>query len=468
MSINNINVLIAASEAVPYAKSGGLADVVGALPKALGKNKIDARVIIPLYNKIEGLTKLADFSFWLSWRECGCSLYKLDNFYFIENDYYFNRGNLYGYFDDGERFAFFSKACINAIPHLDFEPDILHCNDWQTAMIPVYCHLQKDIQTPVKTVFTIHNIEYQGKFGSEIVEDVLGLSLSEAAVMEYDSDYNFMKGAIETCHALTTVSKTYAEEIKTPFYGRGLENVILKNQFKLTGILNGIDKSKYNPQKDMLLPARFSRKRKNGKTKVKEALCQKMEFTDHNLPVFGMVGRLVKHKGIGLIASYFDELMEKPLNFVLIGTGDLPYENYFKWKAYQYKGRAAFINAFSEDLSRLIYAGSDFFIMPSISEPCGLAQMIAMRYGTVPIVRKTGGLNDTVIDYDTKTKEGNGIQFIFAETYDLNKAISYALSLYENEEDWEILVDNAFSSDFSWANSAKEYSGLYKTLLGGK
>lgn len=466
-----------ASEAVPFIKSGGLADVLGALPKALGRHRIEARLILPLYGEIrrspifEKAEHMVDVSFWLSWRNCNFSLYRVREgatvCYLIENAYYFDREGLYGYFDDGERFAFFSKAVLQAIPYLDFQPDVLHCHDWQSAMVACYRHIQKDIPEKTRnlsTVFTIHNIEYQGNYSSDIVSDVLGLSFIEAAPLEYRGQYNFMKGAIETSHLVTTVSPTYAQEIGEPFFGRGLDPVIRANREKIVGVLNGIDRSRYNPLTDASLPVRFSKARPTGKRRVKAALQEELGLADSDQPLYGMVSRLVRHKGIDLVAQTIEGLLHEGAQFVLLGTGEYHYEEYFRHLAQRHPGKVAVVTAFSEPLASRIYGGSDFFLMPSISEPCGLAQMIALRYGAVPIVRETGGLKDTVFNYDSESGEGNGIRFVWATATEFWKALLHSMDLYYSEADWPKVVQNALATDLSWVGPAAEYNKLYRSL----
>lgn len=472
-----MKVLLISTEAVPFAKSGGLGDVIGSLPKELKKQGIDARVMLPLYKSIKetygsSLSFKYSFEVPLGWRKLYCGLYEMEYkgvvFYFLDNEQYFLRERYYGHWDDGERFAFYSKASLEALQKLDYEPDILHCNEWQTALVPVF--LKTDYSwigkyAKMRTVFTIHNIEYQGRFGREILGDLLGISEFSASLLEMDGAINFMKGAIVTCDRLTTVSASYAEELKHPFFAHGLDSIIRENEYKLIGILNGIDYEVYNPYRDKTIAFRYSKNTPEKKFPNKEILQKELGLeANGTMPLIAMVGRLVEHKGMGLVTHVFDEMMAMPSQYVILGTGEPQYENFFRGKAEQYRGRVATVTAFSNNLANRIYAGADLFLMPSVSEPCGLAQMIALRYGTIPIVRETGGLRDTIAPFNPITEEGNGITFSNINAHEMLDAIRRGQEIYYNKPKWEKLMKNAFYSDFSWRKSTQNYLNVYKEL----
>ena len=473
-----MKVLFAASEAVPFAKSGGLGDVIGSLPKELCRQGHDVRVILPLSKEIKN-TRMEQLEFVgcrtipLSWRNQYCGLFRTEYegviFYFIDNEQYFMRDGYYGYYDDGERFAFFSKAVLESLDWMEFEPDIIHCHDWQTALIPIYLKtlfLREGRRTNMKTLFTIHNIAYQGRYGMEILEDLLGLDQSDRSLVEMDGDVNLMKGAIVACDRLTTVSPTYAEELHYGYYASGMESVIQRCGGKLIGILNGIDTELYDPGKTAEgVPAAYSAKSLEKKALNKEALQKSMGLeVREDLPVFSVVSRLASHKGLALLTRIFSEMMNLPLQFVLLGAGEAQFEAFFREQAARYPGKVAAKTVFSESLAHNIYAGADFLLMPSISEPCGLSQMISLRYGTVPVVRETGGLRDTVKPYLFDKKEGNGITFSSVNAHDLLGAVERSLDLFRQKEDWNKVRENGMKQDFSWKKSALRYGELYKEL----
>lgn len=473
-----MNILFISTEAEPFAKSGGLGDVIGSLPKELKKLGADVRVLLPLYKSIrdkykEKMKPMRDFTVMLSWRTLYCGVFEMKQegvtFYFIDNEQYFDRDAYYGYYDDGERFAYFSKASLEALNYIDFQPDILHCSEWQTALVPVYLKTlfrEDPCFSRLKTVFTIHNIEYQGKYDTGILQDVLGLSETDRGILEYDGAINYMKGAIVTCDRLTTVSKSYAEEILYPFYGKGLENIIKENRYKLSGVLNGIDTSLYNPFRDPCIPAKFSKNNPEKKQENKAALQSSLGLKqDGEIPLIAMIGRLAEHKGIDLVIEVFEELMKENIQFVVLGTGESKYEDFFRRKAKLYQNRMSVSNTFSAELASRIYAGADLFLMPSISEPCGLAQMISLRYGTIPIVRETGGLADSIVPYNPETGKGNGISFHSVNAQDMLGAIKRAIKLFWDKEQWNKLVANGMKSDFSWKTSSKEYLKLYREMM---
>lgn len=473
-----MNILFISTEAEPFAKSGGLGDVIGSLPGELNKLGADARVMLPLYETIrknygKSMKFVGDFSVKLSWRQQYCGIFQMEyegvTFYFLDNEQYFKRDAYYGYYDDGERFAYYSKAALDALEFIDFLPDILHCSEWQTALVPVFLKTlfkENAFYNRFRTVFTIHNIEYQGKFDSGILQDLLGLSEAERGILEYDGAINYMKGAVVTCDRLTTVSQSYAEEITYPFYGKGLEKIIKENRYKLSGILNGIDTKLYNPFRDPCIPVKYSKNNPVKKLDNKIELQSSLGLdADPEVPVISMIGRLAEHKGIDLVTAVFDELMEEKLQFVLLGTGEAKYEEFFRRKSLEYPGRMSVNTKFSAELASRIYAGSDLFLMPSISEPCGLAQMISLRYGTIPIVRETGGLKDSIEPYNPEAGTGNGITFSSVNAQDMIGAIKRAIKFYWDKEKWEILVSNGMKTDFSWKISSKEYIRLYKEIL---
>ena len=413
-----MKILYAASEAAPYAKSGGLADVAGALPKALVRDGIDCRVIMPLYGDLkfkDTLTYVTNFSVPVGWRSQYCGLFKAEHdgvtFYFIDNEYYFKRSGLYGFYDDGERFAFFSRAILETLFYTDFEPDIINCNDWQTALTPVYLNLyyrHLDKFNHIKTVFTIHNIAYQGKYGMDILEDTCGIGARDAHIVEYDGCANFMKGAIETADKVTTVSPTYAQEILDPWFSHGLDGLLRQKQYKLCGILNGIDVDVFNPATDPDIPQNYDANTvQQGKPVCKAALQDEFGLNKDGSPVMAMVTRLVGHKGVDLVRSIAEGLLQQGIELVILGSGEAQYENFFNELCARNPGRVGVYIGFNAKLAQRIYAGADIFLMPSRSEPCGLAQMVSCRYGTIPVVRETGGLRDSIHD------SGDNVGYVF-------------------------------------------------------
>ncbi|MBO4693591.1 MAG: glycogen synthase GlgA [Clostridia bacterium] len=470
-----MKVLFAASEALPFAMSGGLADVAGALPKALRRRLIGCRVIMPLYSSIseelkEKMKFICHITVPVSWRRQYCGIFEahIDGmiYYLIDNQYYFKRDGLYGYYDDAERYAFFSRAVLEVIPHIGFIPDIIHCNDWQTAMIPVYLNemYKSDKRySNIKTVFTIHNIQYQGKYGMELYGDVLGLPEGRESIVEYDSCVNLMKGAIQCADKVTTVSPTYAKEILNPYYSHGLDEILKQFTYKLTGIVNGIDTDVYNPETDSMIYKNYTVDTINDKAINKKQLQKQMNLPQKNAPLIGIVSRLVKHKGFDLVKCVFEELLKADLQFVILGSGEWEFETFFYDMAGKYKNKVALKLGFDASLAHRIYAGADIFLMPSLSEPCGLAQMVALRYGTVPIVRKTGGLNDTISD--SGDGKGNGFTFSDFNAHDMQNAVWRAVGGYADTDGWNVLRTRCMKCDNSWGSSARAYIGLYKELL---
>ena len=476
-----MNILFASPEVVPFIKTGGLADVAGSLPRALAAyEENDVRVILPLYAAIgddwrSQMTFVKYFFFHLGWRSCYCGLFELKRFgvtyYFVDNETYFKRGGLYGHFDDGERFAYFSRAVIEVPAQIGWAPDIIHCNDWQTALVPVYL-LEARWAIPelahAKSVYTIHNIEYQGRYGNSVLIDVFGLNYSyfNEGMLSFYNDVNLMKGAIMSANFVTTVSPTYAKELQFAFYAHGLEGVISEQAFKMKGILNGIDMDAFNPEKDPKIAANFSVDDLSGKAKCKAALQDQLGLeVDPDAIVIGSISRLVGHKGYDLITYAFDRMMENPkVQFVLLGTGDWSFEEFFRNAQARYPGRVSANITYSAPLSSAIYAGADVFLMPSIAEPCGLSQMLALRYGTLPIVRLTGGLKDSVPAYDPTTGEGLGFTFGNINGEDMLGAVDRALEAFQDKEAWTRLMKRGMQADFSWDKSAAEYQEIYKSI----
>ena len=476
-----MKVLYAASEAVPFCKTGGLADVAGSLPPALAAQGVETAVILPLYRRVkerfaDQLTFLCYDYVDLAWRHAYCGLFSLAyqglTYYFIDNEYYFQREGLYGQFDDGERFAYFSRAVVEVPIQLGWSPDIIHCNDWQTSLVPVYlleARHREPLLMHTKSVFTIHNIEYQGQFDRNILGDVLGLDESyfREDMLSYYGDVNLVKGAIYAADYLTTVSPTYAKELQYAFYAHGLEGVIADNYHKFTGILNGIDMEHNNPATDPFLPAPYSAADPSGKAACKAALQEKLGLNvDPDVPIIACISRLVAHKGYELVTAAFPKILEHYVQFVVLGTGDWGIESFFRMAAQEYPGRVSANLMYSAELASQLYAGADLLLMPSISEPCGLSQMIAMRYGTVPIVRLTGGLKDSVPSYNPTTGTGLGFTFGSITPGDLLGAIDRGLEAYETDRpNWTALMKRGMTTDFSWDQSAAAYEKVYQQVM---
>lgn len=476
------NIAFVASECQPFFTSGGLGDVIGSLPKKivkLDKGSWGVTVYLPLYSNISKayankLVYVGQKYVSLSWRRQYCGIYKYEEagvrYYFIDNEYYFKRERFYGYFDDAERFAFFSKAVIDVMIHLNEVPDIIHCHDWQTGLVPVYLrtlYYHSEEFKNVKRIFTIHNIEYQGKYSndSDIIEDVFGIDANDAYLLEYNGCLNIMKGAMECSNVVSTVSPSYAEEIKSSEYAHGLEAQVerVAKEGKLCGILNGIDTVFYNPKHDKALFKAFDKKDFSQKVLNKVELQKMIGLpVSEKTPLIGMVSRLVAHKGLDILRRAFDEIIKLDLQLIVLGTGDAYYEGFLKDMEAKYPKQVKIILAFNQDLARKIYASSDLFLMPSSSEPCGLSQMIASRYGAVPMVRETGGLRDSIKDFSTG--DGNGYTFEGFEPSALASMVSRAVNDY-NSEKWNELVEKVMSVDFSWKTSAKSYVKMYKNLL---
>ncbi len=468
------SVVFIGSESAPFIATGGLADVMGSLPKAIASNgNYEVSCIIPMYSAIKKEYRdkfefVTSFYVNLAWRSQYCGVFKYDyegvHYYFIDNEYYFAReGKIYGHYDDGERFGFFSKAALDTIATLQIYPDVIHCNDWQTAPAIIYLkgmYYSDPLFQRIKTVFTIHNIEYQGWYGMDCYENLFGFDGSLYKYIEFGGCINLMKAAIEMCDYVTTVSPTYANEIKYSFFAHGLEGIIEKNSHKLCGILNGIDYDFYNPSTDTHIEKNYSADDKSGKAECKKALQNLLGLPERpDVPIVAMITRLVSHKGMDLVKTVLEQFIADDVQFVLLGTGDGAYEDYFRYISNVYSDKCKAIIAFNQDLSRKIYAGSDIFLMPSKMEPCGLSQMISSRYGSVAVVRETGGLNDSIkAFYDG---EGNGYTFKDYNPYDMLYVLRLAVDNYKNKNVWERVIDNAMRSDFTWKLQAGKYEELY-------
>jgi len=474
-----VKVLFAVSECGPFAKSGGLADVAGSLPKELISLGTDIRVILPKYGTIPEeykmkMKKIRELTVSVGWRNQYCGIEELKEqgvtYYFIDNEYYFKRENLYGYYDDGERFAYFNKAVLEAVAALDFFPDILHCHDWHTAMIPYLLRTQyykKIGYGSIRTVFTIHNLQFQGIFPKEVLEDLLGIeSTSAFHHLEFYGNINFMKAALTASDKITTVSPTYKNEIQTVDYGEKLEGLLKEREEDLLGILNGIDEEFYNPANDSLIFEPFT------VTNLKKKAVNKREIQKQfglpqssKTPLLVMISRLTKQKGLDLIRSVLREILQEDIQLIILGTGDYEYEEDLRQAARIYPEKMKVYTGFNETLAHQLYAAADLFLMPSLFEPCGLGQLIAMKYGAIPIVRETGGLNDTVKAWNEFTGDGNGFSFKHYNAHDMVYTIQRAIHFYQDSEIWPILVKRVMEQDNSWAQSAFRYNRLYAELM---
>ena len=473
-------VLLAAAECAPLSKTGGLADVVGTLPQDLAKLCIDARVITPYHKVIKD--KYRDkvehmFSFYakLGWRSEYVGIERLEvngiTVYLVDNESFFGDKIYRGGEPEGEQYAFFCRAVLDCIPNLGFDPDVVHCNDWHTAIIPMLAHTQYigGMQDSLKYLITIHNIAFQGKFGFDFVHGLLGIDPGYYTYeyLVHNGCANFLKAGCVFSDRINTVSPSYAGEIRTPYYAEGLDGVLNARSSVLTGIINGIDKVSFNPHSDPLLPARYDRGHLKGKAKCKAELQAKMGLeVREDVPLVAMVTRMTEQKGFDLVAYILDELMNtEDIQFMLLGTGDARFEYFMRGAEARYPGRLCAYLGYSEELSHLVYAASDFFLMPSRFEPCGLSQMIAMRYGSLPIVRETGGLKDTVIPYNMYTGEGTGFSFANYNAHEMLDAIRKALDCYKNEETMQGLIGNAMKADFGFERSAMDYARHYIWML---
>lgn len=477
-----VKVLFAASECVPFVKTGGLADVVGALPPVLREQGVDVRVILPLYGEIpqahrEKMRHVVDFEVDLGWRKQYCGIESLQlagvTYYFVDNRYYFGRDYIYGMGgDEYERFGFFCRGVLNALPLIDFQPDVLHCHDWQAGMIPAlhkiqYAHLP--FYEKMKSVITIHNLQYQGIFGIKEVQDTLGLgdSLFTSDKLEAYGMANYLKAGIVYADEITTVSPSYAEEITTAFFGERLDGLLRARRAQLKGILNGIDVREYDPQNDEMIAQAYGPDALDGKRACKAALQRELGLTeDPDIPVVGMVTRLSGQKGLDLIDHVVQQLMDTGIQLVVLGKGEGRYVDMFSWAETAFPGRMAARFEMNFPLAHRIYAGADMFLMPSLFEPCGLSQMISLRYGTLPIVRETGGLRDTVLSYNEYTGEGNGFTFFNYNAHDMLSTVRRAVEYYHGRpETWRTMMERGMREDFSWDRSAGEYAALYGSLV---
>ena len=477
-----MKILFAASEAVPFVKTGGLGDVVGALAPVLAAEGHDVRVIIPMFGSIsqeyqQQMSHVCDFEVQLGWRRqyCGIETLKKDGvtWYFMDNKYYFGRPYIYGMGgDEYERFGFFCRGVLNMLPMIEFQPDVIHAHDWQSGMIPAllkiqYAHLP--FYSGIKTVFTIHNLQYQGIFGIREVQDILGLgdSLWTDDKLECFGCANFLKAALVYADIITTVSPSYAEEIQTAYYGERLDGLLRARHHELYGVLNGIDMNEYDPAKDPKIAQNYSFRHLEGKAACKKALQEELGLEiSPDTPLIGMVGRLSNQKGLDLVDYVISDIMHENVQLVVLGMGEGRYFNLFSWAEGEYKGRVAARFTMDHTLAHRIYAGADLFLMPSQFEPCGLSQMIAMRYGSLPIARETGGLRDTVLSYNEFTGEGNGFTFFNYNAHDMLHTIQRAAEYYHHEPDiWKKLQERGMGGDYSWSRSARRYLELYESLF---
>lgn len=475
-----MKVLFVAGECDPFIKTGGLGDVIGALPYYLKKYDVEVSVVIPKYEDIADeivseMKLIKAFTVPMSWRNqyCGVHQYKKSGitYYFIDNEFYFKRKGAYGYDDDGERFAYFDRAVMMMLKEIDYRPEIIHCHDWQTGMIPVlltHDYMRDEFYKGIFSVYTIHNLKFQGVFTKDKLGDWFNLSeelYNNDTVRFYDC-INFMKGAIKTADKITTVSKTYCEEIKSDFYGEQLQGLLREREYDLSGIENGIDYKVYDPAKDAYIEKPYSKFRLNNKKINKIALQRELGLEENeDIPMMAMVSRLTSQKGLDILTDALNEIIQSEIQLVVLGTGEWDYEQYFLNLEERYPHKVAAVIAFDNSLAHKIYAGADIFLMPSLFEPCGLGQLIALRYGTIPIVRETGGLKDTVRLFETSTKEGNGFTFYDYTSYELRKTMKIALDYYKDKELWKNIVVNAMDSENSWDKSAVEYKNLYEQLL---
>ena len=476
------NVLLIASETVPFIKTGGLADVAGSLPKYFDKTKFDVRVMIPKYTCIpweyrEKMVYKTHFYIDLAWRTQYVGVFELEwngvTFYFIDNEFYFGGNKPYSWIhEDIEKFAFFSKAALSALPVLGFRPDIIHCNDWQTGLIPVYLKerfSQGEFYQGIKSIMTIHNLKFQGIWDLKKVKDITGLPdeyFTSDKLEAYD-DANYLKGGIVYADRVTTVSETYAEEIKTPFYGENLDGLMRARSNVLSGIVNGIDYDEYNPETDKRIYNNYNQVTfRKEKWKNKVALQKELGLTeDKGKFMIGLVSRLTDQKGLDLVAYVMDQLCAEDVQFVVLGTGEERYENMFRHYDWKYNDRVSANIYYSEDMSHKVYAACDAFLMPSLFEPCGLSQLMSLRYGTVPIVRETGGLKDTVEPYNEYEGKGTGFSFANYNAHEMLGIVNYAKDVYYNHKrEWNKIVDRGMKTDFSWNSSARKYEELYNSL----
>lgn len=472
-----MKVCFIAAEAAPFVKVGGLGDVIGSLPKALRELGVDARVILPLYSSIDrerfGLKYKAYQFVDLGWRHSYCGIFETEvdgvPCYFVDNEQYFNRDSIYGQADDGERFAFFSKAALEILPALDFKPDVVNVNDWHTALSVIYLDVLKsreaEFYKDMKSVLSIHNIEFQGRFNPYEMGNLFGLENKYFDALIYNGDVNLLKGAIQLADRVNTVSETYAREILDPYFSYGLDKILTVEQGKLRGILNGIDVDKFNPKTDPMIPVNYDLKTFEDKVQNKLAFQKEMDLeVNADIPLIGMVTRLTHQKGIDLILQASEEILKTGAQLVILGTGDAHYESALRSLEHYRHDRVRSILLFSNEMSAKIYAASDLFLMPSKTEPCGLSQLISMRYGTVPVVHRVGGLRDTVIPFTGV--EGNGFTFESFQAGDMMDVIYRAVTcFYQSPDEWKQIIKNNLQKDVSWEQSAKKYLDLYHEVV---
>ena len=472
-----MKVCFIAAEAAPFVKVGGLGDVIGSLPKALRQLGVDARVVLPLYSSIDrerfGLKYKAYQFVDLGWRHSYCGIFETEvdgvPCYFIDNEQYFNRDSIYGQIDDGERFAFFSKAALEILPALDFKPDVVNVNDWHTALSVIYLDVLKsreaEFYKDMKSVLSIHNIEFQGRFNPYEMGNLFGLENKYFDALIYNGDLNLLKGAIQLADRVNTVSETYAREILDPYFSYGLDKILTVEQGKLRGILNGIDVDKFNPKTDPIIPVNYDLETFEDKVQNKLAFQKEMDLeVNADIPLIGMVTRLTHQKGIDLILQASEEILRTGAQLVILGTGDAHYESALRSLEHYRHDRVRSILLFSNEMSAKIYAASDLFLMPSKTEPCGLSQLISMRYGTVPVVHRVGGLRDTVIPFTGV--EGNGFTFESFQAGDMMDAIYRAVTcFYQSPDEWKQIIKNNLQKDVSWEQSAKKYLDLYHEVV---
>ncbi|MCI5502222.1 MAG: glycogen synthase GlgA [Lachnospiraceae bacterium] len=476
------NILFVASESVPFVKTGGLADVVGSLPKYFNKKEFDVRVMIPKYACIpyewkQKMTYKTHFYLDLAWRRQYVGVLEAEyegiKFYFIDNEFYFSGPKPYGYIhEDIEKFAFFCKAALSALPSIGFRPDIIHCHDWQTGLIPVYLHdmfMANPFYHGIKTIMTIHNLKFQGKWNLKKTMDITGINPSffTSDKLEAYGDANFLKGGLVYADMITTVSNSYAEEIKMPFYGEGLDGLMRARSNSLVGILNGLDYNEYNPETDPYIFKNYNAKTyRKEKVKNKRGLQRELGLReDDKIFMIGIVSRLTDQKGLDLVDYVIEEICAPDTQLVVLGTGDEKYEHLFRHFEWKYRDRVSASIYYSNHRSHKIYAACDAFLMPSLFEPCGLSQLMSLRYGTVPIVRETGGLKDTVQPYNEFESTGTGFSFANYNAHEMLNTVRYAKDVYYNRRrEWNKLIDRGMAMDFSWNNSARKYEDLYRRL----
>lgn len=476
-----MKILFASSECVPFIKTGGLADVVGALPKELVKSGADVRVILPLYKTMDAKWReqaklLIHFEINLGWRRQYVGIHALEHsgitFYFVDNEQYFGRDYVYGSgTDEGERYAYFSRAVLETLAKIDFIPDVLHCNDWQTGMIPVMLKLQYKnlaLYSGIRTVYTIHNLKFQGIFPIDFIEEMLGLGnlAYTRDSLEFYGMCSFMKGGIVYADEVTTVSPTYAQEIQSAYYGERLDGLLRMRGEHLSGILNGIDTVEYDPAADPMVHTNYDAENFDKKVLNKIALQKELNLkVDPDIPMIGMVSRLSGQKGLDLVECVFEPIMNTGAQFVVLGMGESKYVDLFSWAQWKYAGQVSACFQMNNPLAHRIYASCDLFLMPSMFEPCGLSQLISLRYGTLPITRETGGLRDTVLAYNEYTGDGNGFTFLNYNAHDMLHVIEAAVDMYKNNRiTFNRLATRAMGGEYGWDRSAKAYLKLYEDV----